>query len=58
LHNSCKVKINVTSFPTFEDGRSVYHKGRLLEWWVDVEEYSIIDLVKDNALEHYIWASN
>jgi hypothetical protein len=57
LHNACKVRINVTSFLTVEDGRSMYHKGRLLEWWVDAEEYSIIEMEKD-VYEHYSWASN
>jgi hypothetical protein len=35
----------------------VYHKGRLLEWWVAVEEYSIIEMEKD-VYEHYSCASN
>jgi hypothetical protein len=40
-----------------EDRRFVYHKGRLLEWWVAAEEYSIIEMEKD-VYEHYSWASN
>jgi hypothetical protein len=56
-HKACKVRVNVTSFLMVEDGRSVYHKGRLLEWWVAVEEYSIIEMEKD-VLEHYSWANN
>ncbi|TVU45834.1 hypothetical protein EJB05_05337, partial [Eragrostis curvula] len=55
--NACKIEIDVTSFRTVEDGQSVYHKGRVLEWWVDSEEYSIIDMEKD-VLQHYCWASN
>ncbi|TVU03575.1 hypothetical protein EJB05_50891, partial [Eragrostis curvula] len=30
--NASKIEIDVTSFRTVEDGRSVYHKGRVLEW--------------------------
>ncbi|TVU27234.1 hypothetical protein EJB05_29831, partial [Eragrostis curvula] len=55
--NACKIEIDVTSFRTVEDGQSVYHKGRVLEWWVDSEEYSIIDMEKD-VLQYYCWASN
>ncbi|TVU41161.1 hypothetical protein EJB05_14660, partial [Eragrostis curvula] len=57
LKNTSKIEIDVTSFRTVEDGRSVYHKGRVLEWWVDSEEYSIIDMEKD-VLQHFSWASN
>ncbi|TVU18598.1 hypothetical protein EJB05_34705, partial [Eragrostis curvula] len=56
LKNACKIEIHVTSFQTVEDSRSVYHKGKVLEW-VDSEEYSIIDREKD-VLQHYCWASN
>jgi hypothetical protein len=38
--------INVSSFSSVVDGRPVYQKGRPLEWWVDSEEYSIIDMEK------------
>ncbi|TVU35573.1 hypothetical protein EJB05_17471, partial [Eragrostis curvula] len=55
--NGCKIEIDVTSFQTVEDGRSVYHKGRVLEWWVDSEEYSLIEMEKD-VFQHYSWASN
>ncbi|CAL5062721.1 unnamed protein product [Urochloa decumbens] len=55
--NACRVVINVPSFSTIDDGRAVYQKGRTLDWWVDVEEYSIIDMWKD-VLEHFTWASN
>lgn len=48
--------IDVTSFSTIEDGRSVYHKGKKLEWWVDSEEYSIIDMEKDVS-KHLSWAT-
>jgi hypothetical protein len=34
----------------------VYHKGRNLEWWVDSEEYSIIEM-EDDVSKHYSWAS-
>lgn len=57
LHNACKVEIDVTSFQTVEDGRCVYRKGRVLNWWVDSEEYSIIDMEKD-VVEHYSWTTN
>jgi hypothetical protein len=30
-------------------------KGRCLDWWVDAEEYSIIDMEKD-VLKHFTWA--
>ncbi|CAL5058896.1 unnamed protein product [Urochloa decumbens] len=55
--NAYKVVIDVSSFSTIEDGRSVYKKGRTLEWWVDSEEYSIIDMEKDVA-KYFGWASN
>jgi len=48
--------IDVTSFSTIEDGRVVYRKGKNLEWWVDSEEYSIIDMEKD-VFKHFGWAS-
>jgi hypothetical protein len=57
LHNACKVEIDVTSFQTVEDGRCVYRKGRVLNWWVDSKEYSIIDMEKD-VVEHYSWTTN
>ncbi|CAO2038889.1 unnamed protein product [Urochloa humidicola] len=56
-NNACRVVIDVSSFSTIEDGRSVYKKGRTLGWWVDSEEYSIIDMEKDVA-KHFGWASN
>ncbi|CAN6178035.1 unnamed protein product [Urochloa humidicola] len=56
-NNACRVVVDVSSFSTIEDGRSVYKKGRTLEWWVDSEEYSIIDMEKDVA-KHFGWASN
>ena len=43
-NNACRLVIDVTSFSTIEDGRVVYRKGKNLEWWVDSEEYSIIDM--------------
>jgi len=49
--------IDVCSFSTIEDGRAVYRKGRCLEWWVDSDEYSIIDMEKD-VFKHFAWASN
>lgn len=55
--NACRLLIDVCSFSTLEDGRSVYCKGRLLQWWVDSEEYSIIDMEKDVS-KHYRWASS
>ena len=48
--------IDVTSFSTIEDGRVVYRKGKNLEWWVDSEEYSIIDMEEDVS-KHFSWAS-
>jgi hypothetical protein len=42
---------------TVEDGRAAYRKGRYLEWWVDEEEYSIIDMEKD-VLKHFTRSSN
>ncbi|CAN6344589.1 unnamed protein product [Urochloa humidicola] len=54
---ACRVVIDVPSFSTIDDGRVVYQKGRTLDWWVDAEEYSIIDMWKD-VLEHFTWASN
>ncbi|PAN47706.1 hypothetical protein PAHAL_9G324700 [Panicum hallii] len=56
-NNAGKVVVDVSSFSTIEDGRSVYRKGRPLEWWVDSEEYSIIDMEKDVS-EHFSWATN
>ncbi|RLN42121.1 hypothetical protein C2845_PM01G14450 [Panicum miliaceum] len=53
-NNACRVVIDVCSFSTIEDGRSVYRKGRPLEWWVD-SEYSIIDMEKDVG-KHFSWA--
>lgn len=35
----------------------MYRKGRVLNWWVDSEEYSIIDMEKD-VVEHYSWTTN
>jgi len=49
--------VDVCSFSTIEDGRSVYQKGRQLEWWVDSEKYSIIDMENDVA-EHFHWSIN
>jgi hypothetical protein len=48
--------IDVSSYSTVEDDRSVYKKGRRLDWWVDAEEYSIIDMEKD-VFKHFSWAS-
>jgi hypothetical protein len=31
-------------------------KGRRLDWWVDAEEYFIIDMEKD-VFKHFSWAS-
>ncbi|CAO2045139.1 unnamed protein product, partial [Urochloa humidicola] len=56
-NNACRVVIAVTSFSTIEDGRAVYQKGKNLEWWVDSEEYSIIDMEKDVS-KHFTWASH
>ena len=56
-NNACRVVIDVCSFSTVEDGRSVYQKGRPLEWWVDSDEYSIIDMEKD-VQQHFSWAIN
>jgi len=33
----------------------MYQKGRSLEWWVDSEKYSIIDMENDVA-EHFSWS--
>ena len=55
-NNACRLVIDVTSFSTIEDGRVVYRKGKNLEWWVDSEEYSIIDMEKDVS-KHFGWAS-
>jgi len=54
--NGCKIFIDVCSFSTIEDDRSMYCKGRRLEWWVDPEEYSIIEM-EDDVSKHYNWAS-
>jgi hypothetical protein len=35
----------------------VYEKGKSLEFWVDSEEYSIIDMEKDVA-HHFSWTIN
>ena len=35
----------------------MYQKGRQLEWWVDSEKYSIIDMENDVA-EHFHWSIN
>ena len=48
--------IDVSSYSTVEDDRSVYKKGRRLDWWVDAEEYSIIDMEK-YVFKHFSWAS-
>ena len=45
--------IDVSSYSTVEDDRSVYKKGKRLDWWVDAEEYSIIDMEKD-VFNHFI----
>jgi hypothetical protein len=45
--NACRVVIVVSSYSIVEDDRSVYKKGRRLDWWVDAEEYSITDMEKD-----------
>ena len=55
-NNACRLVIDVTSFSTIEDGRVVYRKGKNLDWWVDSEEYSIIDMEKDVS-KHFGWAS-
>nr|CAB3465032.1 unnamed protein product [Digitaria exilis] len=54
-NSACKIAFDVSSFSTNEEGRVVYRKGRKLEWWVDSEEYSIIDMEKDVS-EHFSWA--
>jgi len=54
--NACRVVIDVSSYSTVEEDRSVYKKGRHLDWWVDADEYSIIDMEKD-VFEHFSWAS-
>lgn len=54
--NACRVVIDVSSYSTVEEDRSVYKKGRRLDWWVDADEYSIIDMEKD-VFEHFSWAS-
>jgi hypothetical protein len=56
-NNTCKVVIDVSSFSTFKNGRTVYEKGKSLEFWVNSEEYSIIDMEKDVA-HHFSWAIN
>uniref|UniRef100_K3ZCA2 Transposase MuDR plant domain-containing protein n=1 Tax=Setaria italica TaxID=4555 RepID=K3ZCA2_SETIT len=56
-NNACRVVTDVCSFSTIEDGRATYQKGRCLEWWVDSDEYSIIDMEKD-VFKHFAWASN
>ena len=56
-NNACRVVIDVLSFSTVEDDRSVYRKGRSLEWWVDSDEYSVIDMEKD-VQQHFSWAIN
>ena len=55
-NNACRVVIDVSSYSTIEDGRSMYKKGICLDWWVDAEEYSIIDMEKD-VFKHFNWAS-
>ncbi|KAG2571926.1 hypothetical protein PVAP13_7KG121470, partial [Panicum virgatum] len=54
--NACRVVIDVSSYSTVEEDRSMYKKGRRLDWWVDADEYSIIDMEKD-VLEHFSWGS-
>jgi hypothetical protein len=54
--NACRVVIDVSSYSTVEDDRSVYKKGKHLDWWVDAEEYSIIDMEKD-VFKHFSWAN-
>jgi hypothetical protein len=54
-NNACRVVIDVSSFSIVEDGRVVYQKGKCLEWWVDLEEHSIIDMEKDVS-KHFTWA--
>jgi hypothetical protein len=56
-NNACRVLIDVSSFSTFKNGRTVYEKGKTLELWVDSEEYSITDLEKD-VVEHFSWSIN
>ena len=34
----------------------MYKKGRCLDWWVDAEEYSVIDMEKD-VFKHFNRAS-
>jgi hypothetical protein len=53
-NNACRVVIDVSSFSIVEDGRVVYQKGKCLEWWVDLEEHSIIDMEKDVS-KHFTW---
>ena len=55
--DACRVVVDVCSFSTIEDGRSVYQKGRQLEWWVDSEKCSIINMENDVA-EHFHWSIN
>ncbi|KAG2642420.1 hypothetical protein PVAP13_2KG273976, partial [Panicum virgatum] len=38
-NNACRVMIDICSFSTVEDGRSMYQKGRPLEWWKDVQQH-------------------
>jgi hypothetical protein len=48
--------IDVSSYSIIEDDQSVYKKGRHLDWWVDAEEYSIINMEK-HVFKHFSWAS-
>jgi len=39
------------------DGRRVYRKGSTIGWWVDPEEYAIVELVRD-VQAYYQWDDN
>ena len=45
----------MTSYLSVVDGRREYKKGSTIGWWVDPEEYAIVELVKD-VQTYYQWA--
>ena len=53
----CRVEIKVTAYFSVIDGRREYKKGSTIVWWVDPEEYAIVELVNDvqayYQLEYY-----
>jgi len=53
-NNACRVVVDVCSFSTIEDGRSVYQKGRSLEWWVI--QRSTPSLIWSDVAEHFSWS--